>query len=373
MPSGKISCNSLLFVLFLFVLLCCKQVRKESSISSLSQRLDSLFNTAPDFSGVVLVAEKGKPVYHKAFGYKTFADEQPLDTASIFELASVSKQFTAMIIMILQEEGKVSYDDPIEKYIPGLPYGGITVRNLLNHTSGLPDYQAVMNDHWDKTKIAGNTDNIEYLKKYHPPANFAPGEKYEYSNTGYMLLASIAEKASGKNFIQLCREMIFVPLKMRDTDIRSLEEKAKRSDIAWGHIFVKEKQRYIRADSFPEFNYTIWLGKRVGPGRISSTTTDLLKWDQALYTNQLVKQETLEQAFASARLNNDSLSTYGFGWNISQHPVLGKVVSHTGDNPGYSTVIVRYIDVNKTVAMLCNNAHPKFDELVISVNKEIVH
>ena len=150
---------------------------------SQQEKLDSLFNAQKDFSGVVLIAENGKPVYHKAFGYREFETKILLQTSDIFELASVSKQFTAMIIMMLKEKGKLSYDDSVSKYLQ-IPYKGMTIRNLLTHTSGLPDYQEIMDKYWDKSKVAGNPDCIEYLNKYAPPKHFEPGEKYEYSNTG---------------------------------------------------------------------------------------------------------------------------------------------------------------------------------------------
>jgi len=257
----------------------------------------------------------------------------------------------------------------LEKYIPGLPYKSITIRHLLNHTSGLPDYQAVMNEHWDKTKVAGNAENIEYLIKYHPDKHFEPGEKYEYSNTGYMLLGSITEKAGGKDFIEFCQSRIFTPVQMTSTDIRTKEEKMALPNMAWGHLFVKEKQRYVRADSFPQFNYSIWLGNRKGPGRISSTATDLLKWDRALYTDRLIKKETLMEAFSPAKLKTDSLSNYGFGWELQTDAKLGKVVRHSGDNPGYSTHIIRYIDKDKTVILLCNNAYDQFEDILKRIEK----
>lgn len=329
----------------------------------LQNKIDSILNTTPDFSGVVLVAEQGQPLYHKAFGYLNFETKTPLDTSAIFELASVSKQFTAMIIMMLREEQKLDYDDAVEKYLPDLPYKGITIRHLLTHTSGLPDYQAIMDLHWDKSKVAGNEEILAYLKQYAPPVQFSPGEQYEYSNTGYVLLASIAEIASGQDFIELCRNRIFKPVSMTDTDIRSLEEKKAIKNFALGHIYVEEKKRFIRADSFPASNYTIWLGNRKGPGRISSTAQDLLLWDRALYKNRLVSQASLKEAFQPMKLNNDSLSYYGFGWSVNRD-TLHPVVSHTGSNPGYATKIVRFTRYNKTLIVLCNNDHARMDELV---------
>jgi CubicO group peptidase (beta-lactamase class C family) len=338
--------------------------------NSISRKIDALPELKKDFSGVVLVAHKGKPVYHKAFGYREFADKAPLQKDDIFELASVSKQFTAMIIMMLKERGKLNYDDPVEKYLD-IPYKGITIRHLLTHTGGLPDYQDIMDKYWDKTRVAGNADAIAYLNKYAPPKIFEPGEKYEYSNTGYLLLASIAEKAAGKDFIEMCRQWIFRPLKMKNTNIRSPEEKKAATHFAIGHIYVKERSkpalpagRYVRADSFPSSDYTIWLGNRKGPGRVSSTAEDLLKWDNALYTEKLVKQSTLAEAFTPMKLNNGNFSNYGFGWTIRTDAAPGKIVYHTGDNPGYKTIIVRYIDKKKTLIVLNNNADENFTLLI---------
>ena len=333
------------------------------SVNGQQKQIDSLFAVEKDFSGAVLIAENGKPIYHKAFGFREFENRIPLQTSDIFELASVSKQFTAMIIMMLKEKGLLGYDDSVSKYLE-LPYKGITIRNLLTHTSGLPDYQDIMDKYWDKTKVAGNPDCIEYLNKYAPAKRFEPGEKYEYSNTGYLLLASIAEKASGKDFIELCRKWIFRKLKMKSTDIRTLEEKKATKNFAIGHIYVEERNKWVRADSFPSSDYTIWLGNRKGPGRISSTAADLLKWDKGLYTEKLIKQSTLQEAFTPMKLNDGSLSNYGFGWSLRTDPTYGKIVSHEGDNPGYKTQIIRYIDKKKTIILLNNNAHRNFYSII---------
>ncbi len=357
---------TLSFILLLCLTSACRPPRE--SVNPLATKVDSLFALHPEFNGVVLIAEKGNPVFHKAFGYLSFENKILLDTGTVFELASVSKQFTSMIIMILKEEGKLNYEDLLEKYIPGLPYPGITIRHLLTHTSGLPDYQRIMDQYWDKSKVAGNEDIIEYLKEYHPAQLFNPGEKYEYSNTGYVLLASIAEAASGVDFIVMCRERIFKPARMKSTDIRTLEEKATIDNFAHGYIYVPEKARYVSADSFPASNYIVWLGNRKGPGRVSSTTADLLRWDRALYGETMIRKETLAEAFTSFRLNNDSLSNYGFGWTVDNHPTLGRKIWHTGSNPGYSTRIVRFIDVDKTSIVLSNNAYKNITEIDLALD-----
>jgi len=348
------------------ILAACGTPKKQDA---LSYQVDSLIQTVPDFSGVILIADKGEPLYLKAFGYRNFENKIPLDTADIFELASVSKQFTAMIIMMLEEQDKLGFDDSVSLYLPNLPYKGITVRHLLTHTSGLPDYQEVMDQHWDKTKVAGNEDNIEYLIRYKPASLFPPGQQYVYSNTGYMLLATIAEKASGEEFEAMCRNRIFKPLHMLSTDFRTPAEKTKIKNFALGYLFVDDKKQYVSADSFPAFNYTIWLGHRKGPGRISSTAMDLLRWDRALYSEDLVKQATLAMAFSAMKLNDGDSSQYGFGWILGRDKNHGKIVYHTGDNPGYKTEIVRYIDAGKTIILLNNNAHKKKDEIISEIMK----
>jgi CubicO group peptidase (beta-lactamase class C family) len=325
--------------------------------------IDSLMREHKSFSGVILYADFGNIQYHKSFGYRDFASRTVLDRRDIFELASISKTFTAMAVMMLEIDGKLSFDDSVSRYL-SIPYPGITIRQLLNHTSGLPDYQAVMDQHWDKSKVAGNPEIIEYLNRYAPPALFKPGEKYAYSNTGYVLLASIVEKASGQDFIDYCTRRIFKPLHMNKTRIRTNARKAGMKHFALGHIWVEEKQRFVRADSFPSSDYTIWLGNRKGPGRVSATAGNLLKWDKALYGDKLLPQQKIREAFQPAQLNNDSLSNYGLGWMLKGLPVLGITTWHSGDNPGYRTRLMRYTGQRKTLIVLNNNAYPKYEEMM---------
>lgn len=332
-------------------------------------KIDSIVNEKAitnRLSAVVLIAEKGKVKYEKAFGYRDFKKQIPLLTTDIFELASVSKQFTAMVIMMLKEKGLLQYDDLVEKYLE-IPYKGIRIRNLLTHTSGLPDYQDIMDKHWDKQRVAGNNDIIEYLNQYAPPKLFEPGTRYTYSNTGYVLLASIAEKASGRDFIEFANTEIFQKLQMGHTSIRTLAEKAAVPNFAIGHLFVKEKNEFIRADSFPSSDYTIWLGNRKGPGRISSTAQDLLKWDQALYTEKLISKLTLEEAFTPMVLQDGTISNYGFGWDLILNNPSGKIVWHNGDNPGFKTQIMRYLGNKRTLIILCNNASDQFQNLISQI------
>ncbi len=346
----------------IFILSLCIGV----TVSLLAQKstLDSLFKQVAmeGYSGTVLYAKDGKILSHLANGYRSFESKSVLSNTDIFELASISKQFTAMIIMMCKEKGLLSFDDPINKYVT-IPYSGISIRQLLHHTSGLPDYQAIMDQHWDKTKIAGNTDIIEYLNKYVVPVSFQSADKYEYSNTGYVLLASIAEKVTGKDFIDLCNQWIFKPLQMNDTKLRSNEEKLKTKRFAYGHM-LDTSSTYVNANKFHSSDYTVWLGKRKGPGRISSTANDLLIWDQALYSEKLVSYPTLQEAFRSGLTNDGKPIDYGFGWVTSKTKNGEQLIYHTGSNPGYATIIVRKPMSKETFIMLNNNDHPSQQKLV---------
>lgn len=321
------------------------------------------------YSGIVLVADRGEVLFEKAIGMQDFEKNIPLEPTAIFELASVSKQFTAMMVMRCAERGLLHLDDAVEDFL-AIPYTGIRIRHLLTHTSGLPDYQAIMDAHWDKSKAAGNAEIVAYLRRYTPAKRFEPGERYEYSNTGYVLLASIVEKVTGRDFVELSKEWIFDPLGMKNTAIRSLEEKALLPNVALGHL-LDESGNPVHASRFRSSDYTFWLGKRKGPGRVSSTVKDLLIWDQALYQHQLIRPETLAEAFKPARLADGTRSYYGFGWEIDPKSIFGKLVFHTGSNPGYQTIILRFVEENKTVIILNNNAHPAHKNLIQAATQSL--
>jgi CubicO group peptidase (beta-lactamase class C family) len=321
-----------------------------------------------DFSGVVLAAKQGRPVFYKAYGKRSFNSGERVRRTDIFELASVSKTFTSCVIMMLAQEGRLGYDDPVERYLQ-IPYPGITIRHLLTHTNGLPDYQEIMDRHWDKSKVAGNADILAYLNRYAPPRLFAPGERYEYSNTGYVLLASIAEKASGTDFAGFVRDRIFRTSGMKDADIRTPAEKKSLENLAKGHILVKERGRYVPADSFPSSNYTIWLGNRKGPGRVSATAMDLLKWDRSLASTLLLNDKTKAEAFRPATLNDGRKSDYGFGWFLSKTDRGEDILWHDGDNPGYKTAIRRHPASDRTLIILSNNYYSDFEALKEGLEK----
>jgi len=335
------------------------------------KRLDSLVDSLfkqKIFNGNVLIADKGKIIFEKSYGLADEKTKRKLNSQTIFELASVSKQFTAMGIVLLEKQGKLNYEDKISKYIPELAfYGDISIRNLLNHTGGLPDYIDFFEEKWDKTKIATNQDIVNVFAKYRPKVIFQPGEKYQYSDTGYTLLGSIIEKVSDKTFGQFLSENIFQPLKMKNTFIyRSRFEPKKIENYALG--YVTDSLGYkVLPNSFGKEFYTYYLDGIVGDGTVNSTTEDLLKWDRALYTDKLIDSKDKELIFNSVKTKDGKETNYGFGWFIGNSKKYGKIVYHTGGWPGYLTYIERHLDNDKSIIILQNHSNSKINSFLQKV------
>ncbi|CAI9684212.1 beta-lactamase family protein [Elizabethkingia anophelis] len=323
------------------------------------KKLDSLFTSlyaAKEFNGNVLVAEKGKVIYEKSFGLANEKTQQKLDKNTVFELASVSKQFTAMGIVQLEKEGKLSYNDPLTKYFPELSfYKPITIDNLLHHTSGLPDYMSLFDKNWDKKKFATNKDVVEMLAKYKPELLFVPGDKYEYSNTGYALLGLIIEKVSKQSYGDYLNKKIFKPLGMANTRVyRSRYKPEKISNYALGYVVDSLGNKKLLDDLGKEY-YTYYLDGIVGDGMVNSTTGDMLKWDRALYGDKLVNQKDKDLIFSSIVTKDNKDTRYGYGWAIDTKYPFGKIANHSGGWAGYITFIERDLDYDKTIIILQNN------------------
>ncbi|MGP8234254.1 MAG: serine hydrolase [Limisphaerales bacterium] len=306
------------------------------------------------FNGSIVVARDGKVIYRNAFGEADSESHRQFTPTTPSNLASVSKQFTSMLIMMLSEQGKINYDDPVSKYIPKLEkcVDGITVRHLLTHTSGIPDVGDLGIDHPRLTE----SEVLKAVIKQH--SQFPkPGLRYQYSNTGYILLAMIVEQVAGKSFSDCLRDNIFKPLGMNSTFL----------DDGSGHnlnLAATGYDQYGDRDGSPPATADFPLPRHLlpdytkGDGGIYSTVDDLLKWDEALYTNKLVRQSTLEEAFTPGEVK-EGFSTYGFGWNISRkYLVFGdKYVWHTGSTGGYRAFIGRRLGEKLTVIMLTNKGN----------------
>jgi CubicO group peptidase (beta-lactamase class C family) len=334
------------------------------------QKIDSLLTSIYDsgkLNGNILIAEKGQVIYNRSFGLANEITQEKLNENSVFDLGSVSKQFTAMAIVILKEQGKLNYDDKITKYLPELSeYSNLSIRNLLNHTGGLPDILQLnnnpdANEYYSANlvgKIATNKDIITFFSQYKPKVKFEPNTRFEYSNTGYVFLASIIEKISDLTYAEYLDKVIFKPLKMNNTLVGNRRLLPKKiNNYAYDYVYSDSLKKYSSPDSLKDIKIIILLE---GNGGVHSTVDDLLKWDRALYTDTLISYSGMKEMFQRAELNDKTKIPYGFGWYLEDNPNFGKTAFHFGGWVGYSTFIGRDIDNDKTIIILQNHSPVSF-------------
>jgi N-acyl-D-amino-acid deacylase len=316
------------------------------------QSLDSVLTYLYDrelFNGTALVAENGQVLYKKAFGLANIATNEPLKTASAFNLASISKQFFTMMTMILQERGKLNYDDPVKKHLAEFPYDSITIRHLMTHTSGLTEYFDLLLKHTGSTDTINNADVLKLYKDLKPALDFKTGEKWAYSNTNYVFLASLIERVSGKKIATFFKETIVRPLELKNTYLYSLQMPVSPENRVYGFKYLAGKKK---PDDLMRFDGI------VGDGNIYSSVEDLFIWEQSFNTEKLVKQSTIKTALTPVTLNDGSTYDYGFGWGITEG---GNKISHTGGWAGFRNLIVRYLDKKQTLIVLSNNGQDDLD------------
>ena len=296
-------------------------------------------------------------------GWPIFKLTKPLRPDSPFRLASVSKPFTAIAIMMLKERGQLDYEDNINKYLPKLPYKGITIRHLLHHTSGIPDYAPLLRKHWvareegsTKRKIATNKDALRVLERIKPPLQFHPGSRFSHCNTGYAPLALVVEKVDGIPFGEFLQTQIFRPLKMNHSWLYNSKSDSKMKHRVFGFARIPDGSGLVPNDRS-------FLNGMYGDGGIFTTTRDLLKWDRALYSESLVSDQTLQEAFTSGTLNDGALCGYGFGWKITEDRHGHKVVSHQGGWLGFKALMERKIEGKWLVVILTNDTNQNFDAI----------
>lgn len=323
------------------------QTSSTTGVNDKSAQVDALMASliqADAPGAAVLVLQNGQIVYRKGYGLAQLETKEKVTPGTAFEIASTSKQFTAMAVMMLAERGRLSLDDPLSRFFPEFPpYAKqITVRHLLHHTSGLVD---ILNPQWYRKGYEPSSKELLKRMAREPNVNFSPGEKFEYNNAGYMLLALIVEKASGQTFARFMQENIFKPLDMTNTFIYD-ETKPKTAHMAVSYALIENNFKAFENTS-DRFIF--------GAKGVISTLDDLLKWEQALETEKLVKAATLKEAFTSGKLNNGMTTLYGFGWYVNQENGLD-VIEHAGGYLGYRAIIKRYPSAHTTIFLLSNNA-----------------
>src|SRR5882724_7021266 len=330
----------------------------------------------------VLMRYKGKDICARTEGVRDLRSKAKIDGPTNFRLASFTKQFTAMAIMLLGHDRKLRYDQTLSELIPDFPaYGkSITVRNLLNHISGLPDYEDLMDaiekvkgPLWTPLKQIQDDEVLELLKK-ETNGKFAPGTSWSYSNSGYVVLGIIVARASGKSYGEFLRQRIFVPVKMNHT-VAYQKGKNEVSNRAFGHS--KEKGLFKETDQSS-------TSATLGDGGIYSNLEDLARWDDALRNHTLLTEKEFQPALTPVKLNDgseprwplepndDNLHpgkpvSYGFGWFLDPcqgHPRMW----HTGTTMGFRTVIERFTEgAGLTVIILCNRTDLDPEKLALQI------
>jgi CubicO group peptidase (beta-lactamase class C family) len=323
--------------------------------------LDKLFHqvsTDPEirFNGVVLVAENDKIIYQNAVGFSNISSERKNSIQTRFQLASLSKVFTATAIMQLVEKGSIQLDDPLSKYFPSFPYGEITIRHILSHTSGLPDFREVYRE--KSPRALHNSDMIPALVQFGPPT-FAPGTEWHYSSMGYALLANLVEKISGLSFPDYIQEFICKPAGMLHSyvlspyivhpdSLRAINYSSNHSDALTAN------------DSIKLVLESPWQ-TIVGPGLMVSSAEDLLSFSEALFTNKILSAKTQLEMYTTVKLKDGSYAKLdrapiyaALGWGVDIDESSGQIVSHNGGSMGISTILLRNLKTHQTVIVLQN-------------------
>lgn len=311
-------------------------------------------------TGNILVYENGEVIFESANGLRTIDPMDSLTLESQFRLASVSKQFTGVAIMKLKQAGQLEYDQKVATILTDFPYENITVRHLLWHTSGLADYEDVIEANFipeDSTAryILGNNEILELFFDVHPDLNFQPGEQWAYSNTGYMMFASIVEKVSGQHFRDFLKENIFQPIGMNNTILYNYREEEDPDMPNWvfGYKKALNQKDYVLHD------YDIVNDVR-GDGGIYSTLHDLYKWNMALVNYEVLPKEYMDEAWSWGTLNNGEKTRYGFGWKFPEEATALKAAYHAGGWVGFGTFLYNEIETKSGYVVLTNNDWESF-------------
>ncbi|NQY10245.1 MAG: beta-lactamase family protein [Flavobacteriales bacterium] len=330
--------------------------KKSSKKAEMIGSMLNLLHQQNKLNGCVLVSEGNEVIYEECFGYANFETKDTLTPDARFRLSNLSFQMTAMSVMILEEKGKLDLDDDLQMYLPELPYKGVTIRQCLQLTSGLPDYNWLMAEleNSDST-LFYNIDVLNMLVEKAPPMVSEPGKKWEFNETGYVLIPIIVERVSGKSYGEFMEDEIFGPLEMNNTVLTTGNNDANILNRAHGYSEKEVPMDFHSSNGI------------VGDGGIYSTVADLFKWDQALYTEKLVKKDLLAEASRPYRLKNDmGKGNYGFGVNIYNDEGV-VYLEHDGEWLGFSNYIVRDLTRKNLIAILTNkNQNPEILSVVIN-------
>lgn len=312
--------------------------------------LITAYHQLNEFNGTALVTHNGKIICNKGMGYKNAALKEMNEPTTIFQIGSITKQFTAAVILKLEEQHKLKISDKLSKYFPDYPNGDkITIFHLLTHTAGVFNYTNDMEFMQSEAVKPANREKMLATFK-HKPLDFEPGTSFAYSNSGYLLLGYIIEKITGKSYYEVVTRLIFKPLQMKNSGFNFAE--LKNPDKATGYFTLDEKESLVASlvDSSVSF----------AAGAIYTNTADMLKWHNALLNNKVVKRSTIEKAFTPFK------NKYGFGWIIDSIDKK-RLMTHGGGIFGFNANFLRIEKDNTSIILLNNVGNPKLEEITQNI------
>ena len=311
---------------------------------TIAAKLDTFFtelSLKKGFSGSVLISVKGNPVYEKCFGYCDYRNKDLITDTNSFQLASVSKNFTAAAVLWCAEHELLSLDDSLQKFFPKLSYKGIRVKDLLCHRSGLPNYLYFCTPICNKGEYLSNKEVIDYMVRKKPRVYARPNRKFEYCNTNYLLLASIVEKVTGLRFKDFMHDTFFAPMGMKHTFVYDANDSVDRK------IAISYNSRWqIQGDDCYD--------GAVGDKGVYSTVHDMFLWDKSYYDGKLLGQEMLEEMYKPRSFEKRGKRNYGYGWRLIEQPDSSYLVYHNGWWHGNNTVFYRNIVDTTSIIILSN-------------------
>ena len=315
------------------------------------------------FNGAWLYTEKGEIVSKGVLGFRDPKDTLPIKEDTIFQLASISKTFTSAAVMLLMRQGFLSPEDEITKFFPEIPYPSVTVRHLLTHTSGIPDYfddaDWFINIWKEEKRVPGNDEILRFLRETKAKPYFAPGEGLHYSNTGFNLLALLVEKLSGVPYEEFLQKNIFEPAGMTSTHCCHIRRDGVPFEN-YAQATVFEDDKCVADVDSDEYGEVVAFDGLNGDDYVYTNIFDMFKWDKALREGKVLTKEEQHLMYTPGKLNNgedavydeDDELGYGFGWAVGRDEDLGLVVSHSGGMPGVATWFERFIDADRVLVIL---------------------
>lgn len=306
------------------------------------------------FNGAILIAKDGDIVYERYVGYQDpRVKKDTINAETPFQIASTGKTMTGAAVLRLWEEGKLDLNDEVIKYFPGFPYAGVTIKSLLNHRSGLPNYLYYMEKgKWVRTQQASNMDVMNTLIKWQPPKAANADKRFQYCNTNYVVLALIVEKVSGMSFPEYMKTAIFEPLGMYNSFVIGPNEQTK-------HMMSFQPNNALWSLDFSDGPY--------GDKNIYSTPRDLLLWDRALNEGKVLKQQTLDSAYTPYSHEKPGIHNYGLGWRLLNYPTGKNIIYHNGHWHGFNSAFSRLPDEKATIIIISN----RYNQGVYSAAKKL--